>query len=373
MNTKTIVAGVIAAVVGFGIGIGIPLATNAKFEVTSYEQAKAIMDGASQEELAKLENNAAENVDVALDDREEGKDVAEAENVSADNEASADTADNTESEEIADRGIDIDDKTVVLNWDYLNWAIGGVKMTDSNFDAVLNNLGISPNTVEYTDSSFKLDYEGQEYNGKIAQVNYTIRDENDMVKNVYYDGENYVNDSLDSISSDISICKRFSIRDDANDRDHWDNYWNLSYFVNESSGNGTYDSFTINHTLGGITDEDKKEISQYTQLPFIGGSKEELMSTIKYDEMIGKGLKDESGSYENATSYIVKTNLGKCKLVISTNDQVRSYFDENGERVEESTPQTQYTLYFEDSKYQMYAGFAEGSEFASHIGYMYRY
>ncbi len=373
MNTKSIVLGAAATVLGFGIGIGIPLATNAKFEITSYEQAQDILNNASTAELAKLEKSAAENVSIASVDKNEKDSADITDNVFADSEASTDIAENAGSEGIADRGINIDDKTVVLDWDYLNWGICDVKMTDSNFDAVLNNLGISPYTVEYTDSGFKLDYEGQEYKGKIAQVNYTIRDENNMVTNVFYDGENYVNDSLDSISSDISICKRFSIRDDANDRDHWDNYWNLSYFVNESSGNGTYDSFTINHTLGGITDEDKKEISQYTQLPFIGGSKEELMSTIKYDEMIGKGLKDESGSYENATSYIVKTNLGKCKLVISTNDQVRSYFDENGERVEESTPQTQYTLYFEDSKYQMYAGFAEGSEFASHIGYMYRY
>ncbi len=379
MNLKTIIIGVAVTALGFGIGFGIPTISNAKFEIASYDQAKQIIENAPQKSLeaakakaAKAEAEAKAKADITATDDENISDNGE--NIQDKEIESKEDAESVESDKtIADRGIDIDDKTVVLDWDYLNWGICDVKMTDSNFAAVLNNLGISPYTVEYTDSGFKLDYEGQEYKGKIAQVNYTIRDENNMVTNVFYDGENYVNNSLDNISPDISICKRFFIRDDANDRNHWDQYWSLSYFINESSGNETYDSLTIAHTSGGITEEDRKEISQYTQLPFIGGSKEELMSVIKYDELIGKGLKDESSSNEGSASYIVKTNLGKCKLVVSNYDQVISYNDENGKRVEKSIPQTQYTLYFEDSKFQMYASFAEGSELASYVGYMYRY
>ena len=378
MKPKTIIVGVAATALGFGIGFGIPMISNAGFEITSYEQAKELVENAP----TKSNEEAAQTTEAAADDKADATTIDTAsvndsgEETSANytaTEAQADAKAADSTEEIVDRGIDIDDKTVVLDWDYLNWGICDVKMTDSNFDAVLNNLGISPYTVEYTDSGFKLDYEGQEYKGKIAQVNYTIRDENNMVTNVFYDGENYVNNSLDNISPDISICKRFFIRDDANDRNHWDQYWSLSYFINESSGNGTYDSLTINHTSGGITEEDRKEISQYTQLPFIGGSKEELMSVIKYDELIGKGLKDESSSNEDSTVYIVKTNLGKCRLGVHSYEQIRSYNDENGEKVEESIPQTQYTLCFEDSKYQMDASFAEGSELATYVGYMYRY
>ncbi len=373
MNTKAIALGVVATVLGFGIGIGIPLASNAKYEITSYEQAQAIMNGASADELAKLETSAAEKAEVTSVDEDKSDNTDITENVSADNKASSDIADNAGGEGIADRGIDIDDKTVVLDWDYLDWAIGGVKMTDSDYDAVLKNLGLSPITVEYTDSGFILDYEGKEYNGKIAEVFYTYNDDDNTVKKVFFDGENYVNDSLDTIPSDKVISKRFAIRDDINDRNNWNNYWNINYTVHYPSGNGYYDSLSINHLEGGITAEDSEAISAYAKLPFMGGTYDDFKSTVKLDEMLDKGLKDESSTNENTKVYIVKTNLGKCKLVIYDYEQKRTSFDENGEQKVESVPTTNYSLNFEDRKYQMDASYAKGSDQAYYVGYRYVY
>ena len=78
------------------------------------------------------------------------------------------------------------------------------------------------------------------------------------------------------------------------------------------------------------------------------------------DEMIEKGLKDESTSRENYDRYIVDTSLGKCVLTVSL------YENNDGK-------QTGYYYEFEDGNYSVNVWFRDGIESASSIHYFYRH
>ncbi len=379
MNLKTIIIGVAVTALGFGIGFGIPTISNAKFEIASYDQAKQIIENAPQKSLeaakakaAKAEAEAKAKADITATDDENISDNGE--NIQDKEIESKEDAESVESDKtIADRGIDIDDKTVVLDWDYLNWGICDVKMTDSNFLKVANNLGLNPNTVEYTDSGFKINYEGQEWNGKKAKLYYRYWDESDTSKNVYYDGEKYVTDTLDDLPAEVIINPSINIGASVSDPYNWDNYWSIYYDFGYDSGQKLRDYLGISHMNGGITSSDRDEISKFTKLPFTGGTFEELDSVMKISEMIAKGMKDESQSRDDYEKYIVKTNLGKCALSINRYESTSSHYSEDGTYTEKTSQYTSYMLSFGDKEYEFNVGFEDGNDQATYVNYYYYY
>ena len=69
MKPKTIIVGVAATALGFGIGFGIPMISNAGFEITSYEQAKELVENAP----TKSNEEAAQTTEAAADDKADAK------------------------------------------------------------------------------------------------------------------------------------------------------------------------------------------------------------------------------------------------------------------------------------------------------------
>ncbi|MCR5398301.1 MAG: hypothetical protein K6E68_02075 [Lachnospiraceae bacterium] len=372
MNTKTIIIGAAATALAFGIGFGIPMISHAGFEITSYDQAKELVENASQKSIEAAKAKAAKDevkADKTATDVESISDNGE--NVQDKGIVSKEDAGSVKSDKtIVDRGIDIDDKTVVLDWDYLDWEVADVKMGDSDFFKVANNLGINPNTVEYSDSGFKINNEGQEWNGKKANAFYRYRDESNSYVNVYYDGERYVTDTLDDVPDEVNVIPSISIRAAVSDPNNSEDYWNISYEFGNESGQKICNQFYFAHRAGGITSSDRDDISKITKLPFTGGTFEELDSIMKISEMVEKGMKDESQSKDDYEKYIVKTNLGKCVMSISQYESTYSYF-EDGSRNEKTAKYTSYYLSFGDKDYDFCAGFEDGNDQATYVNYYY--
>ncbi len=371
MNIKLILAGAGTAIAGLGVGIGIPIMANAGFAVTSYEQAQAILNGQPIPDKAKkpVENQSeekekgtgkeADNSAASSENETNSETVEVTETTDSAENATDENATTVNKESTVDRDITIDDKTVVLDWDYFDWAVKGIKMTDADLDSISDAFGLNRNSVEYTDSGFKINYEGQDWNGKKANVYYSYRDASDIYVNVYYDGEKYVTEMLDDVPADVHVTGNISINGSMSDPNNWDGYWSLYYSFNENRGNDQVDNLYLSHT-GGITKEDQEELMKCVSVPLIYGTREDIESVFHIAEMKEKGMKNETASQNNSEEYIVKTNLGKCVLSINR-------FQGDSKNPESTA--TGYWLRFEGGKYECYATIWDNEELMRDIHY----
>ncbi len=342
MKTKTILAGVLSVAIGFGAGIGIPLISASGFEITSYEQAKSLLEDASTQDISETENL------VATDDTEASQTDETVSEVNADVVSSGDDSE-------ADGDIEDDENAVMLDWDYHDWTVGGVNCADSDKSKIMSSLGIDSSSVTYTDSGFEINYDGTELDDKIASVSYFYFEADTGSRvNVYYDGDKFVTKTLDDIPADVIVIGYLSI----SDLSDYDSSWILSYSYNTEFEKGKVlkDQLNLDHK-GGITEQDVQEISKYISVPFASGNIDDMESVFKFKEMEEKGLINESVIDDDYKDYIVNTNLGKCRHIIS------NWVDSDGKK------HIRYTLSFEDDKYECGASYIEGTDLIDHFWY----
>ncbi len=339
MNLKTAIIGVAAAVLAFGIGLGIPMISHAKFEITSYEQAKNLVENKESAPVAEADadKNEASDADAKKIDPEEEK---------------------------ANRKVKINGDTVMLEWDYLDWGIVGVNMAESDYFGVVNKLGFDP----HTDPAVAMSDSIQESKGLKGYVSYYYLDNSSSVP-VYYSGDKYLTETSSDVSADLSIVREVEFCDSAKDPFNWNDHWQIGYTCGYNYGEREKDFIRISHNDGGITASECDEIINYVSLPYIGGSFGNMDSVMKISEMIEKGEKDESASKDDFEKYEVKTNLGDCTLSISHYENT-TYTDlGDGNATEKTSQMTSYWLVFGD--YEFNAVFEDGNDQAIYASYYY--
>ena len=353
---KSKIIGAIAVVVSFGIGFAIPNVAGAGNQIDSYEEAKAIVDGVKTSDKTKT-SESAEASQVTAEE-------ASSSEVSADQEL---TAENTQAQDTNDEKTTTDkesqavinpDADVVLGFTFADIEVNGDKFIEADYDSILDSFGFDKTKVEYTDGGFKIDYDPIEWNGKKAYYNGSYTDANGSYQALYWDGEKYVTKDLEEnepTEYTISISGSWA------DPDNYTDYYYFGYTNRiEDNGNTKYDYLSMGNQEHGISDSDKKEIDNYITAPFTGGDYAAMNETFHTDEMIEKGLKDESGSGEGHERYIVDTSIGKCSLNINTS-------------AGGTGTNTYYYYDFENGKYAISIGFKEGLDSATSIQYNYRH
>jgi len=352
MNIKVI--GALATVVSFGIGIAIPNIAGAG-AIGSYEEALAIVENGAvekTEENAEASDEDASKADAVAQADTSGSSVAKQESSEGADFQSDDTKENKQNANVNP------DADVVLDFTFDDIEVNGVKFVGADYDSMLKAFGLDKIQVEYTDGGFKINSDPVEWNSKKAYYNGSYTDENGSYQSLYWDGEKYVTWDLEEKEPD-----RYSINISGSweDKDNYSDYWNFGYYTEkQNDGKIIRDSLYVGNYEHGLSDEEIKEISGLLTAPFIGGDYEAMNKVMHTDEMLEKGLKDESGSGENYERYIVDTSLGKCSLNVSTSE------GQNGKN-------TYYYYEFENGKYAISIGFNEGLTSATSINYNYKH
>jgi hypothetical protein len=331
MNMKVI--GAIATIASFGVGMLIPNVSGSS--VDSYEEALAIVEG-----------TGASGKEQAEEKKEAG--------LAKDNETTTETEVSEEKEQTADNSSIDPDADVVFDWTFDDIKINGIKLVASDYDSVVDSFGLDKTMVEYTDSGFKINYDGYEYNGKVAWLNGSAVDANGKTTSLYWDGSKYVDDQLEEREPDR---KTISLSGSCEDRDNSSDYWSFGYFTS-SQNNRLQEHIWIDDYKNGLSGDDEVEISNFLAAPFIGGDYNRMNTIFHTEELIEKGLKDESDTSQGAERYIVDTSIGKCIFQINTSDS-------NG------TKKTNYSYSFDDKKYRIDVSFTDGIDFATGIYYGY--
>ncbi|MCR4596857.1 MAG: hypothetical protein K5673_08750 [Lachnospiraceae bacterium] len=329
---KKLIIGLVAVVASFGIGMAVPNVMAADVKVDDYEKAMAIIEGnytASQ--IPETDTNETADAipdDPSIDDSEASTEafaaeISDAADVQTEDAASGDGAPNRDD-------VEIDEDTVILDWDYRDWAIAGVKLSESDYDKVLENLGVDNTTVTYSDGGFEIDWEERQWKDKKIRVDAVYANGNESSA-LYWDGSKYVTEQLEEMKpTQKSLC----ISGSWSDKENWTDYWDLVYTVMsddfEAYKSGDSPEYEIRDYLSiykspdsdspGIDAKDMQEISEILDLPFTGGGYKDMDAVFHTDEMIKKGIKDLGNSSDDYEVYIVKTNLGNCSFSISTYD-----------------------------------------------------
>ncbi|MBR1641996.1 MAG: hypothetical protein IJ683_06725 [Butyrivibrio sp.] len=350
MNSKII--GAIAVTLSFGVGLAIPNIAGAG-TIDNYEQAKAIVEKKSEEQAKGEVKEAAKEAEKEAKKEE----TAEKEEALAKQEAAKPEKTEGASKESAASVVN-PNADVVIDFTFDDIKVNGVKLVESDYDSMLEGFGFDKVQVHYTDGSFKIDSDPFEWNGKKASYHGGYEDENRATQDLYFDGEKFVTWDL---TEKESVKNSIYINGSWEDKDNYTDYWSFDY-NNELQNNGanTNDYIYFGNYGKGLSDEDIKEINSFLTAPFTGGDYAAMNAVMHTDEMIEKGLKDESTSRENYDRYIVDTSLGKCVLTVSL------YENNDGK-------QTGYYYEFEDGKYSVNVWFRDGIESASSIHYFYRH
>ena len=352
---KSKIVGAIAVAASFGVGFAIPNVASAVNQIDSYEEAKAIVEGTQNRDNG--ESVAEENISSeAVSDVHSGENQEAPELVSKETEKESKDKASNEKESGKSTNPDAD---VVLGFTFDDIEVNGVKFVDADYDSMLKVFGLDNLVqVEYTDGGFKINHDAVEWNGKEARRGADYRDENTkQTSMLFYDGEKYVTNDLDEKEPDRYTI---SISGSWEDKDNYSDYWTFGYITEiENSGKTMLDDVYVGNYEHGLSEEEIKEIGEFMTAPFIGGDYEAMNEVMHTDEMIEKGLKDESGSFENQERYIVDTSLGKCSLNVSTSEN-------NNGKV------TYYHYEFENGKYVISIGFNEGL-IATGVDYHYRH
>ena len=350
---KKLIIGLVAVVAAFGIGMAVPNVMAADVKVDDYEKAMAIIEGnyaASQiPETDTNETADAKPDNASIDDSEATTEASAVENsdaadVQTEDAASGDGAPNRDD-------VEIDEDTVILDWDYRDWAIAGVKLSESDYDKVLENLGIDKTAVTYSDGGFKIDRNKQWKDKKASS--FATCDEEGGLTTLYWDGNKYVTEQLDEKEADRMAL---NLEGTWSDKDSWEGYWALYYGIAADDIDERYgslnrdimDVYKAPYTEG-MSSEDIKEISEFLDVPFIGGNYQAMDSVFHTDEMIEKGMKDISNSGDDREQYIVKTNLGMCRLTIYTYNDIPEW-----DRV--------YDYSFENDKYEFLVDYSSEND-----------
>ena len=337
------IVGTIATVAAFGLGMLIPNVSTVKIE--SYEQALAVV------EVKDNNSKEIEKADTSVQATEE------TDGGSASAEVSAETTTSTTDKEKKDSSLQVNPNAdIVLDWTFDDISVNGMKLTETNYDKLLNSFGIEKKTVEYTDGGFKIDDAPIEWNGKKASCFASYKADDGSNPSLFWDGEKYVTNELDEKDADrISM----SIAGSWEDKDNYSDYYNL-YFASEFENNSRNDHFDVGNYEHGLSDEEISEISKYISAPYLGGTYEDMNKVMHTDEMLEKGLKDESAAGKDYERYIVDTSLGKCSLTIST------YENDKGKH-------THYTYSFNDGTYYVSISFRDNIEETISFSYSYKH
>ena len=330
MNMKVI--GAIATIASFGVGMLIPNVSGAS--VDSYEEALAIVEGtgASEKEQAEEKKEAG---------------------LAKDNATITETEVSEEKEQTADNSSIDPDADVVFDWTFDDIKINGIKLVGSDYDSVIDSFGLDKTMIEYTDDGFKYG-QGYEYNGKLAWMTGSVNDEDGHTTTLFWDGEKYVNQELEQMEPQR---KNFSLTGSWDDRENSSKYWGLGYYAS-SQNKHQHEHIWIDDFEHGLTDDDVDEIAGIITAPFIGGDYNRMNEVFHTEELIEKGLKDESDSSQDSESYIVNTSVGKCSFQIITSNS-------NGAK------NTLYNYSFDDRKYRINVSFTDGIDMAISVDYDY--
>ncbi len=348
MNMKVI--GAIATIASFGVGMIIPNVAGAS--VGSYEEALAIVEGAnaSGKEQAK-EGNETE---LAKDNAADEASKAEAE-ASEEKEQKADKGASSEDKEKPEVSAAINPNAdVVFDWTFDDIKINGIKLVESDYDSVVDSFGLDKTMIEYTDGGFKLNTDGYECLGKMAWLSGTLSEGKGKSTSLYWDGEKYVTNQLEEMEPNRL---NFSLSGVWGDRDSSSDYWSLSY-TSSNQNDRLQEEIWVGNLEHGLSDSDVDEISKIISVPFIGGDYSMMNEIFHTDEIIEKGLKDETNASQGSERYIVDTSIGKCTFDTNT-------FDSNGKK------RTSYNYSFDSMKYRATITFTDGVDIATGIGYAY--
>jgi hypothetical protein len=341
MNMK--IVGIIATAAAFGIGVLIPNVSVAK--VDNYEEALAIVEG-KENKLKEIEkaDTGAQTTEGTGGESAVAESTVEETNNSADKEKK-------ETSMQANPNADI-----VFDWSFDDISVNGMKLIEADYDELLKSFGVDKKTMEISDSGFKIDDDPIEWNGKKASCYACYTADDKSSPPLFWDGEKYVTDSLDEKEADrISM----SIAGSWEDKDNYADYYNF-YYATEFKNNSITDHFDVGNYEHGLSNEEISELSKYINAPFIGGTYEEMNKVMHTDEMLEKGLKDESVSKDDYARYIVDTSFGKCTFTINT------YENDKGKN-------THYSYSFYDDTYRISMGFRENVENTITFSYSYKH
>ena len=347
MNIKA--TGVIATILAFGVGVAIPNIAGPG-TIDRYDEALAIVEGKSTEK--KVDDSKSEDTGTKDDNAKVKEPVETSENTVTKNEAKKES--DTEKEKLNNANVNLD-ADVVLGFIFDDIEVNGIKFIEADYDSMLDGFGFNKVQVEYTDGGFKINSDQFEWEGKKASYHGGYQDENRQSHDLYFDGEKFVTSDL---TEKESINNSIFINGSWEDKDNYTDYWSFDY-SNWTQDNAS-DYIRFGNYAHGLSDKDINEISSFVKAPFCGGDYAAMNEVMRTEEMIEKGLKDQSASKENYEKYIVDTSLGKCVLTISTAD------NNDGK-------QTNYSYEFEDGKYTVKIWFRDGIESSTSISYYYKH
>lgn len=313
MSKKTIITGILALVIGFGIGAVIPVAANSSFKIDSIEEARAIVEGSSdkkesdmQTEFAKDEVAEKETIqnseEVATkEDIVEVSETEEAEEVTEQNESNKDNDISLVAKDSGSNG----DGSITFDFNPDDIRVFGYELRQDIIEKICKDYNI-PEGIESADK--ELD------DGNVMSVYHREQEVNDKTE---------TQDSISIHNSDYT--KYFSIAKTEYDKPDSNDY--------------NYVSITIGgDELVNDVNAANEFVGKYLEVPFTVINEEELECIFHVREIVdplglknvekvpvesnyeGTKLSEYNGSFHTVTLFVGNYEISAARQVDKTDN-----------------------------------------------------